>query len=103
MKLALHMVMFALVASMVGCAANADDGASEIGTASAAISVEPTVPTCQEHLASSCPTSGAYKTHGAYVTCVEAVTVICISHGVVTEAEALAIVDAAAQSDIGKK
>lgn len=50
-----------------------------------------------------CSTSGAYRNHGEYVSCVAAEAIRQVSVGMMTEDQKGAVIAAAAQSNIGKK
>ena len=55
-----------------------------------------------QRLGANCPASGSYKNHGQYVSCVSNETDEQVSLGLITSAEAEAIVAEAAHSNVGK-
>ena len=51
----------------------------------------------------TCPTTGSWKNHGAYVSCVSNTAATLVDLGLVTPAQKDALVPAAAQSSVGSK
>lgn len=74
------------------CAATPVDGATDEDGCDSA-----------QRLDARCPADGSYRNHGKYVSCVSGETDAQVSIGLLTGAEADAIVSEAARSNVGKK